>query len=198
MSKINFSNSIFSGSFVSSKDVPSTGLAEFIILGRSNVGKSSLINSLTKKQLARTSSTPGKTETINHFVIDNVISMYDLPGYGYAKFKSKRASWSDFIDEFIHEKGNTLKAFLLLIDIRHNLSEEDAAMINYLNQFNAPLAVIFTKVDKLSASELKNNIVLLSNQIKSIYNNHFEILPFSTKISEHCKNLEKMIGIWAK
>jgi GTP-binding protein len=198
MTKINFSNAKFLGAYVDKEAIMHLDHAEFILMGRSNVGKSSLINSLTRKQIAKTSSTPGKTETINHYEIDDKISIFDLPGYGFAKFKSKRLAWSDFIDQFIEENGSKLRAFLLLIDSRHDLSEEDVVMIDYLKKFSSPLVVIFTKVDKLKSFELKKNIESLSEQIKQVYINHFVILPFSTKLSEYCKNLEKMMGIWAK
>jgi len=197
MAKFNFSNAKFVGAFTDPKKIENFGHSEFIILGRSNVGKSSLINSLTRKPVAKTSSMPGKTETINHYVIDDLISLYDLPGYGFAKFKAKRLGWAEFIDEFIKEKGSSLKAFLLLIDSRHDISPEDEEMIGYLKRFKSPLVVIFTKVDKLNKSELKKHIETLSDQIKQIYINDFFILPFSTKIPEHCKNLEKMMSIWA-
>lgn len=125
MSRINFLNAKFLGAFVELPDIPKLDLAEFILMGRSNVGKSSLINALTRKPLAKTSSTPGKTETINLYSVDECIALFDLPGYGFAKFKSKRLSWSLFIDNFIEERGDNLKAFLLLMDVRHDLSEED-------------------------------------------------------------------------
>ena len=198
MAKINFSNAQFLGAFVNVDEIKDLPLAEFMILGRSNVGKSSLINALTKKPIAKTSSIPGKTETINHYLIDNTISLFDLPGYGFAKFKTKRMSWSDFIDKFIVKKGDTLKAFLVLIDSRHDLSEDDIALFDYLNNFKSPVVVIFTKVDKLKAHELKKNIEVLSFQIKECFKNPFVILPFSSKIAAHCKNLENMMGLWAK
>jgi GTP-binding protein len=198
MTKIVFSKAAFIGAFTDPKAIQDYQHAEFIILGRSNVGKSSLINSLTRKPIAKTSSVPGKTETINHYVIDDQISLYDLPGYGFAKFKAKRLGWSDFIDNFITTKSSQLKAFLLLLDIRHDISEEDVAMIEYLRSFDTQLIIIFTKVDKLSTAELRRNIEVLSAQVKEVYTKSFVIFPFSTKIALHCKNLEKMMGIWAK
>lgn len=198
MKKINYLNSNFIGAFTESAKIPVTKLPEFIILGRSNVGKSSLINALTRKQIAKTSSTPGKTETINVYTLDNALVMYDLPGYGFAKFKDKRAAFTTFIDQFIQDKSPSLKAFLLLIDSRHDLSDDDIAMIDYLKSLKAPLAVIFTKIDKLNATELKKNIETLSNQIKQVFINPFAILPFSSKIAERCKTLEKMMELWAK
>ncbi len=198
MAKINFSHASFKGAFVDPEALNKThASAEFIILGRSNVGKSSLINALTKKQIAKTSSTPGKTETINHFMIDELISLYDLPGYGFAKFKTKRLGWADFIDQFIETKGAHLKGFLLLIDIRHPLSEEDKVMLGYLHKFPSPLHVIFTKIDKLNQTDLKKQLEFLQGQIQELYVNPFTILTFSTKLPLSCKNLEKMIGIWA-
>lgn len=196
--KINFLKAFFQGAYTDPAKIPTTDLAEFMILGRSNVGKSSLINALTRKQIAKTSATPGKTETINVFTIDDKICIYDLPGYGFAKHKSVRAGFSEFIDEFIENKSQDLKAFLLLIDSRHDLSPDDQNMLDYLNKINCPLVVIFTKVDKLNSTELKNNIVSLSQQVKVSYLNPFTILAFSSKIAQHCKNLEKMMELWAK
>lgn len=198
MSKINFSNIQFLGSFVKSTDVPAIKCPEFIIMGRSNVGKSTLINALTRKKIAKTSSTPGKTETINHYFIDEKISLYDLPGYGFAKFRDKRAVWGEFIDEFIQSKGNQLKAFLVLIDSRHDISPEDEAMFQFLRSFKAPVAVILTKVDKLKPDELKKNTEIISHQINECFQNPFVVLPFSSKIASHCKHLEKMMEIWVK
>jgi GTP-binding protein len=198
MKKINFLNSKFIGAYTDISEIPDFKLPEFMILGRSNVGKSSLINALTRKQIAKTSSTPGKTETINVYLIDDAFVIYDLPGYGYAKIKNKRAGFSEFIDDFIKSKGNQLKSFLLLIDSRHPLSPDDASMIDYLRHLQSPLSIIYTKVDKLNTSELKNCIISNSNQIKAIYIKAFEILPFSSKMAQHCKNLEKLMETWAK
>lgn len=198
MPKINFSNAQFLGAFVNIQEIKDLKLPEFIIMGRSNVGKSSLINALTRKKIAKTSSTPGKTETINHYTVDNIFSLYDLPGYGFAKFRDKRLLWGEFIDKFITLKGNSLKAFLILIDCRHDISQEDIEMLEYLQSFNSPVAVILTKVDKLKIDELKKNTEIISHQIKQCFNNPFVILPFSSKIPSHCKHLEKMIELWVK
>lgn len=198
MAKINFSNAEFLGAFIQIEDIQDLNLPEFIIMGRSNVGKSTLINALTRKKIAKTSSTPGKTETINHYLIDHLFSLYDLPGYGFAKFREKRLLWGQFIDQFIAQKGNRLKAFLILIDCRHDLSQEDIAMFKFLENFSSPVAIILTKVDKLKTNELKKNTEIISHQIKHVFNNPFVILPFSSKIPTHCKHLEKMIELWVK
>ena len=198
MAKINFSNASFKGAFVNIKQIPVDGSSSsFVIIGRSNVGKSSLINALTRKQIAKTSSTPGKTETINFYAIDQKISLFDLPGYGYAKYKDKRHGWGEFIDEFLRTYCDQFSAILLLIDIRHDLSEEDSDMLKYLETYNCPLAVIFTKTDKLNVTEQKRNVETLCEQIKTAYGKSFEILPFSTKTPACCKQLEKKMEIWA-
>jgi GTP-binding protein len=198
MPKINFSKAQFLGAFVNIQEINELNLPEFIIMGRSNVGKSSLINALTRKKIAKTSSTPGKTETINQYLIDDAFSLYDLPGYGFAKFREKRLLWGNFIDKFIEQKGNKLKAFLVLIDSRHDISQEDVAMLEFLQNFSSPLAIVLTKVDKLKTDELKKNTEIISHQIKQCFNNPFVILPFSSKIPSHCKHLEKMIELWVK
>lgn len=196
MAKINFSKAQFLGAFINIQDIKELNLPEFIIMGRSNVGKSTLINALTRKKIAKTSSTPGKTETINHYLIDDFFSLYDLPGYGFAKFREKRLLWGNFIDQFIQQKGHKLKAFLVLLDSRHDLSQEDIEMLTYLQKFSSPVAIILTKVDKLKIDELKKNTEIISHQIKQCFNNPFVILPFSSKIASHCKHLEKMIELW--
>lgn len=198
MAKINFLKTAFLGAFVKLDDITNPPFAEFMLLGRSNVGKSSLINALTRKAVAKTSSTPGKTETINHYTIDEQISLFDLPGYGYAKFKTKRVGWSEFIDAFIEKKGNQLKAFLVLIDVRHALSEEDKTLLQYLNRFSSPLVIIFTKIDKLNSSELKRHTETLAKEIEAHYTGPLEYFNFSIKLPLTCKQLEHKIGIWAK
>lgn len=198
MPKIHFSNASFKGAFVDIKQIPiDENTARFVIIGRSNVGKSSLINALTRKQIAKTSSTPGKTETINFYSIDEKISLFDLPGYGYAKYKDKRHGWGEFIDAFLKLHCDQFSAILLLIDIRHDLSEEDSSMLEYLETYNCPLAVIFTKTDKLTLSEQKRHIETLCTQIKTAYRKSFEILPFSIKVPACCKQLEKKMELWA-
>jgi len=134
---------------------PQTDKPEFAFIGRSNVGKSSLINMLTnRKDLAKTSSTPGKTQTINHFIINKAWYLVDLPGYGYAQVsKTNRESWGSMIDEYFRLRDNLYCTFIL-IDSRLEPQANDVKFINQLGQMGIPIALVFTKVDKLKQSEL--------------------------------------------
>tara|TARA_Y200000002_G_scaffold150619_1_gene124497 strand:- start:248 stop:844 length:597 start_codon:yes stop_codon:yes gene_type:complete len=147
---------------VSSSDVdqcPKASSAEYAFIGRSNVGKSSLINALTNnKKLAKTSGTPGKTKLINHFVINESWFLVDLPGYGYAKVSKKERNE---IKKFIHgyfEKRKQLVNTFVLIDSRHKPQKIDVDFINMLGAKQYPFSIVFTKIDKLSEKQRKDNL----------------------------------------
>ncbi|WP_448520336.1 ribosome biogenesis GTP-binding protein YihA/YsxC [Rhodoflexus sp.] len=146
---------IHSAKFISSSsDVakcPEGNLAEYAFIGRSNVGKSSLINMLTaRKGLAKTSSTPGKTQTINHFLINEQWYLVDLPGYGYAKVsRTSRARFSAMIEKYLQQRSNLVCTFVL-IDIRHEPQTNDMDFMSWMLEQELPFAMIFTKADKLS------------------------------------------------
>ena len=137
------------------KDLPKTNLAEVILCGRSNVGKSSFINSLfNKKNLAKISSTPGKTRSINYYLIDDKFFMVDLPGYGYAKTsKKEREYWAKLIGDFIEGSPNVTLAFHL-IDSRHKPTELDIQLNSLLRSIELPYVILLSKTDKLNQSEL--------------------------------------------
>ncbi|MDT8400225.1 MAG: ribosome biogenesis GTP-binding protein YihA/YsxC [Bacteroidales bacterium] len=137
-------------------DCPGADRAEYAFTGRSNVGKSSLINMLVRrKKLAKTSSTPGKTQTINHFIINDSWYLTDLPGYGYAKVsKTARKHWVGFIGEYITKRDN-LVALFVLIDSRHEPLKQDYEFMNFLGMKTIPFVRIFTKSDKVSSNRLK-------------------------------------------
>ncbi len=141
------------------KKCPNDDKPEFAFIGRSNVGKSSLINMLTsKKKLAKTSSTPGKTQLINHFIINKEWYLVDLPGYGYAKASKKsRASWEKFISEYLLHREFLLTTFVL-IDARLEPQNIDLEFMNWCGEKGIPFSIIFTKTDKLSSSSLQKNI----------------------------------------
>ncbi|MDR1552770.1 MAG: ribosome biogenesis GTP-binding protein YihA/YsxC [Prevotellaceae bacterium] len=138
---------------------PQGKLPEYAFIGRSNVGKSSLINMLTnKKKLAKVSSTPGKTRLINHFLINNSWYLVDLPGYGYAKAsKNDRNSFSKIIIDYI-ERRKEMTLLFVLIDSRLEPQKIDIEFINILGESNIPVALIFTKTDKTGIEKLKTNI----------------------------------------
>lgn len=128
-------------------------LPEMAFVGRSNVGKSSLINHLFNSRCAKTSSTPGKTQSINFYTIDEILALVDLPGYGYAQItKEIKAQWGELIDQYLTTRSS-LKLIALLIDCRRSLTEEDLALIQWANFHQKPLIILLTKIDKLNTTE---------------------------------------------
>ena len=142
------------------KKCPADGRPEFAFIGRSNVGKSSLINMIVgKRKLAKTSSTPGKTQLINHFEINEDWYLVDLPGYGFAKASKKsRQSWEVFITEYLLHRKSLMTTFVL-IDARHPPQKIDIEFMNWCGGKGIPFSVVFTKTDKLSSSALQKNVV---------------------------------------
>lgn len=154
---MNIKSAVYKTSVVSGDKILNSGKPEFAFVGRSNVGKSSLINNLTNnKNLAKASSTPGKTKMINYFEINNQFMFVDLPGYGYAKVgKSQLDIWSSLIDVYL-KNSNDLQTVFVLLDIRHEPSLQDRQMIEYLVYNNLPFMVIATKADKIAKSKIKS------------------------------------------
>ncbi|MBC7390970.1 MAG: YihA family ribosome biogenesis GTP-binding protein [Opitutaceae bacterium] len=139
---------------------------EFAFVGRSNVGKSSLINYLTGyDKLAKTSGTPGKTQTINHFIINNEWFLVDLPGYGYAKVsQEQRAKWIAMLHNYLDLRKNLINTFIL-IDSRLEPQKNDIEFINWMGLHNLPFSVVFTKTDKLSTSKIGQNVELFKKEL---------------------------------
>jgi GTP-binding protein len=148
------------------KKCPDDGLPEFAFIGRSNVGKSSLINLLTgQKKLAKISSTPGKTQLINHFVINDEWYLVDLPGYGYAKAsKSARSTWEKFIADYL-TKRKTLMNIFVLLDSRLEPQKIDMEFISWCGEKQLPFVMVFTKIDKLSSSALQKNLLKFKKEM---------------------------------
>ena len=138
---------------------PKNNLPEYAFIGRSNVGKSSLINAIVNnKKLAKTSSTPGKTQLINHFIINDQWYLVDLPGYGYAKTsKSQRAIFHEMISNYLLNRSSLIALFVL-IDSRHKLQKIDNEFMIFLAENQIPFVIIFTKTDKLGKNIIKKNI----------------------------------------
>lgn len=162
--KIEFFNPVFKIS-----QLPKQGYPEIILCGRSNVGKSSFINSLfNKKNLAKTSSTPGKTRSLNYYLIDNKTFLVDLPGFGYAKIsQQERDYWKKMIDEYFKSNRNILRAFHL-IDSRHPATDLDFQLNQYLREQDIPYVIILNKVDKLKKSEIVLSKKRIINQFPEL------------------------------
>lgn len=145
---------------------PKADRAEFAFIGRSNVGKSSLINALVnKKDLAKTSSQPGKTQLINHFLIDSQWYLVDLPGYGYAKVsKSSREVWGKMIRNYILKRENLLNVYVL-VDSRLTPQKIDIEFINFLGENAVPFTIVFTKIDKQSAGKTEENFEVYKQEL---------------------------------
>jgi GTP-binding protein len=145
---------------------PKADKPEFAFIGRSNVGKSSLINALVnKKDLAKTSSQPGKTQLINHFLIDQDWYLVDLPGYGYARAsRDNRAVWGKMIRNYILKRENLLNVYLL-IDSRHSPQKIDIEFMNFLGENSVPFTIVFTKIDKQTANKTNENLRNYKNEL---------------------------------
>lgn len=176
---MNITSAKYLTSVVDEKNILNDDMVEFAFVGRSNVGKSSLINALTGvKNLAKTSSTPGLTKMINYFVINNSFKFVDLPGYGYAKTGQKHiANWAGLMEKYLLN-STLLKTVFVLIDCRHEPSGLDKMMINFLNHYQIPYMIIMTKVDKLAKSKIPQSAGKIAKHLgvrKEL------ILPFSSE-----------------
>lgn len=149
-----------------SSKCPKADKPEVAFIGRSNVGKSSLINMLsTKRELAKVSSTPGKTQLINHFLINKNMYWVDLPGYGFAKVsQSKRHAWTKMIWTYLEQRTNLLTVFVL-IDSRHSPQQVDIDFINKLGEKGVPFTIIFTKADKETQKQVSLNVTMFKKEM---------------------------------
>ncbi|MEJ6777060.1 MAG: ribosome biogenesis GTP-binding protein YihA/YsxC [Crocinitomicaceae bacterium] len=153
---------------------PKDGLPEYAFIGRSNVGKSSLINMITgRNKLAKISGRPGKTQLINHFMINDNWYLVDLPGYGYAKAsKTSRANWEKFISEYLTKREDLLNVFVLL-DCRLEPQQIDIEFMNWCGEKQIAFSMVFTKIDKLSSTSLQKNLAKYKKEMLK----HWEELP---------------------
>jgi len=147
------------GSYADARDFPPPAAPEFVFVGRSNVGKSSLINKLVnRKNVARTSNTPGKTRTANFYQVNEGVTFVDMPGYGFAEVpKSERAKWERLISAYLRDR-ESLRGVVVLLDIRHKAMKPDLEMIDRLSGAERPMCFVFTKVDKIKAREIDPRI----------------------------------------
>ncbi len=178
---------------VSKEQYPDTLVPEIAFVGRSNVGKSSLINCLTNRsKLARTSSTPGKTATINFYSIDkDRYRLVDLPGYGYAKVsKQELEKWSDMIDTYLSARYNLVQV-IQLVDARHAPSKDDITMNNWIRHYNHTPIVIATKIDKLKKSQIEKNLTVIYNALGLDENSI--LIPFSSEKRTGREDLKQLI-----
>ncbi|CAL1516492.1 ribosome biogenesis GTP-binding protein YihA/YsxC [Chitinophaga sp. MM2321] len=149
---------------------PTPNMPEYAFIGRSNVGKSSLINILANNEkLAKTSGTPGKTQLINHFVINQLWYLVDLPGYGFAKRSlSQRRQWEQMIENYLRKRPNLVSVFVL-IDSRHAPQKIDLEFVNQLGAWNIPFSLVFTKADKSTQAEVSRNVKTFLNKMRETW-----------------------------
>ena len=172
--------------------LPDTGMPEVAFAGKSNVGKSSLINGLmNRKSLARTSGQPGKTQTINFYKVNREMYLVDLPGYGYARVsQSEKEKWGKMIERYLHTSGN-LKAVFLLIDIRHAPSANDCQMYEWILHNGFRPIIIATKLDKLKRSQVQKNLKILRESLR--LEKDVTVIPFSAETKQGREEIWELI-----
>ena len=162
---------------------PIDGKPEFLLVGRSNVGKSSFINSvLSRKNLAYTSARPGKTQTLNFYGVNDLFYLIDVPGYGYAAVDKKtQAKFGMMIEEYL-EKRTELKRVFMLIDFRHKPMEDDLLMYNFLKYYNVPVTVVATKADKVTGSKKEKNLKVILETLDLVVGDDLVVFSSVTKL----------------
>ena len=175
---------------------PIDGKPEFLLVGRSNVGKSSFINSiLSRKNLAYTSARPGKTQTLNFYGINDAFYLIDVPGYGYAAVDKKtQAKFGMMIEEYL-EKRQELKRVFMLIDFRHKPMEDDLLMYNFLKYHNLPVTVVATKADKVTGSKKEKNLKVILETLDLVVGDDLVVFSSVTKlgVKEVLKKIEDLV-----
>ena len=189
----NLHNVEFLRSAVKESDFPFDSLPQIVFAGKSNVGKSSVINKLlNRKNFARVSAQPGKTIHINYFTIDKAMYLVDLPGYGYAKVPfSERDRWSQLMEGYFNS-GRDIKTAFQLIDMRHKPTEFDMTMLHFLSEMQIPYTIVLTKSDKLNKSQTAERLSLIHGELGR-YAENVEIIPFSSQNREDAEKLRRLI-----
>ncbi len=176
---------------------PTEGKPEFLLVGKSNVGKSSFINAiLSRKNLAYTSSRPGKTQTLNFYGVNDSFYLIDVPGYGYAAVDKKtQAKFGMMIEEYL-EKREELKRVFMLIDYRHKPSEDDLLMYNFLKYYNLPVTVVATKADKVPGSQKQKNLKVILDTMDLVIGDDLVVFSSNTKlgVKEVVKKIEDLVS----
>ncbi len=190
---MNYHNVSFSASYGLLKQIPTSEKIEIAFAGRSNVGKSSLINKLfNRKGLARVSAVPGKTATINFYNLDDKVNIVDLPGYGYAKVaKTEKIRWAELIEGYLNDEERNLELVVLLVDSRHPATKLDVDMVDYLIETEKPFIVVMTKMDKLNKSERAKRLSLIESELPC--GEDITIIPFSSETGEGVDALKEII-----
>ena len=190
--KMNYNKVEFEAAFGTLKQIPQSDLPEIVFAGRSNVGKSSMLNKLfNRKNLARVSSMPGKTITINFFKVEDV-RIVDLPGYGYAKVaKGEKRRWAEMMEGYFQSPRN-IKLVVQLVDMRHKPSEDDYIMMRYLQNAGLPFIVAATKCDKLNKTQYNERVAGLREELKE-FGNDLVIIPFSSEKGNGVDDLKVQI-----
>lgn len=191
---MNLHNASLTVSAVKKAQYPKTGMLEFAFAGRSNVGKSSLINKLlNRKSLARVSGKPGKTATINFYNIDDTIFLVDLPGYGYAeRSKEEVAKWGTMIEDYLRNREELVQT-ILLVDSRHKPTKDDILMLDWIRNFHDRAVVIATKTDKLKKREFEKNLEMIWDTLE--LGEDDILVPFSTQDDEGKITVWDMINL---
>ncbi|MFC4652552.1 ribosome biogenesis GTP-binding protein YihA/YsxC [Lactococcus nasutitermitis] len=192
--KVNINNLTLTISAASKKQYPETALPEIALAGRSNVGKSSFINTLlNRKNFARTSANPGKTQLLNFYNIDEKVHFVDVPGYGYARVsKTEREKWGKMIEEYLTTREN-LRAVVSLVDIRHEPSEDDKLMYEFLKYYHLPVILVATKADKIPKGRWNKQEAMIRKSLKFDSTDDFIIFSSfdKTGLNEAWQALEK-------
>ncbi len=175
---------------------PADQKPEFLLVGRSNVGKSSFINSIiNRKNYARTSATPGKTQTINFYLINDEFYLVDAPGYGYARVsQTKQKKFGLMMEDYLENRSNLRQVFML-VDFRHKLTSDDIMMYNYLKYYKLPVTIVATKVDKIGITKQQQQRNLLLEDLELVTGDEFVMFSNVTKLGkeEIHKKIERTI-----